>query len=299
MDDQADRSARFLVITARAGGATLPQTGNRAGCAAGHWLDTARPRGWLSDGLRLTDLAPPDGDPDRLLVSPGCRLIKDQTKVKVGMVDAAGIGPTYVKRYNAFSWRVRLSSLFVRSPALRALDGTRLLAEAGFRAAVPLAALEYRRWWLVEKSFFLTAEVTGAVPADQFWWDARGKSPRRALIAGLAGLFADLHRAGIYHGDLKDANVLVRREGDRIAYYLLDLEHVRRRRTLPSRRRIKNLVQLHRTLGRLATARENLLFLRAYLGDEGRSRSIRRTWWRRVCAAVRRKDLRHALRGTG
>ncbi len=257
------------------------------------------PRGWLSDGMRLSDLAPPDGDPDRLLASPRCRLIKDQTKVRVGLVDAAGIGPTYVKRYNAFSWRVRLGSFFVRSPALRALAGSRMLAQAGFRAAVPVAALEYRRWWLVEKSFFLTAEVTGAVPADQFWWAVRAQSPplRRAFVASIARLFAELHRAGIYHGDLKDANVLVRREGNDIACYLLDLEHVRRRRRVASRRRVKNLVQLHRTLGRLASVRENLLFLRAYLGEEGRNRRVRRAWWRRVCAAARRKDLRHALRG--
>lgn len=258
-----------------------------------------RPRGWMRAGLELAALAPPDGDPDRLLASPGCRLIKDQRKVKLGVVDAAGIGPTYVKRYNVPSWRTRLSSLFVRSPARRALDGSRLLAQAGFRAAAPLAALEYRRWGLVEKSFFLSAEVAGAVPADQFWWDARAKSPRlrRTFIAAIARLFAELHRAGIYHGDLKDANVLVRREGDAMACFLLDVEHVRRGRSVPRRRRVKNLVQLHRTLGRLATARENLLFLRAYLGDQGCSRSVRRAWWRRVSAAASRKDLRHALRG--
>jgi hypothetical protein len=63
------------------------------------------------------------------------------------------------------------------------------------------------------------------------------------------------------------------------------------------RRRVKNLVQLHRTLGRLASVRENLQFLRAYLGDAGRAHGQRRWWRRRVCAAVRRKDLQHLLRG--
>ena len=258
-----------------------------------------RARGWVRDGVRLVDVAPPDGDPDRLLAAPGCRLVKDQRKVTVGVIDAAGFGPTYVKRYNVSSWRARLASLFVRSPARRALAGSRILEQAGFRAAVPLAAVEYRRWGLVEKSFFLTAEVAGAVPADQFWWALRDETPRlrRAFIAAIARLFADLHRAGIYHGDLKDANVLVRRDDQSVVCYLLDLENVRRRRTLPRRRRVKNLVQLHRTLGRLATARDNLFFLRAYLGEQGRSRSARRAWWRRVCAAARRKDLRHALRG--
>jgi hypothetical protein len=276
--------------------------------AASFYVEAGGMRAWLRRGVDLAALAQPDGDPDRLLASAGCRLVKDQRKVTVGEVAASGdarLGETaatsiYVKRYNVFSWRVRLTSLVQHSPAFRAWEATMVLSAAGFRAPPPLAAVEYRRWWgSLEKSFFLTARVDGAVPADQYWWRLRRapQGARREFIAGLARLFACLHAAGVYHNDLKDANVLVRATSGGLAYYLLDLERVRRCAVVSMRRRVKNIVQLHRTLGRLATVRENLYFLHVYLGDGQAARGVRRRWRRRVCAAARRKDLYHVLRG--
>ena len=144
--------------------------------------------------------------------------------------------------------------------------------------------------------------MDGAVPADQYWWRLRRARPeaQQEFIVRLAHLFAALHAAGVYHNDLKDANILVEPDvNGHPIYYLLDLERVRRRAVVRTRRRVKNLVQLHRTLGRLASMRENLRFLRAYLGEAGREPGVRRRWRRRVCMAVQRKDFRHALRGGG
>jgi hypothetical protein len=266
-------------------------------------------RTWVAADVSLPALAPPDGDPDRLLADPACHLVKDQRKVTVGVIEgrlrSANSGPAsavYVKRYNVFSDRARWVSIVQRSPAVRAWAGTRILSDAGFGVAPALAAVEYRRWGMLERSFFLTARIDGAVPVDQHWWGLAQASrvKRRLFIAGLARLFAELHAARVYHADLKDANVLVRAESRGApAFFLLDLERVRRRRILSARRRIKNLVQLHRTLGRLASVRENLYFLRIYLGPIARDRETRRRWRRRVCAGARRKDLRHALRGFG
>ena len=262
-------------------------------------------RAWLPPDIRLSTLAPPDGDPDRLLRGPAAHVIKDQRKVTVGVAIVAGgftarrSSPIYVKRYNVFSARVRWISLWQPSPAFRAWRAARTLARAGFRTPAPLAAVEYRRRGMLTKSFFLTADVEGAVPADRYWWNLRQASARerRRFIAELAGLFAALHAAGVYHNDLKDANMLVRRGPAGYECYVLDLECVRRGRRVSHRRRVKNLVQLHRTLGRLANVRENLYFLRCYLGEDARDTQVRRRWRRAVCARARRKDLRHALRG--
>ncbi len=264
-------------------------------------------RTWLGRDVSLPVLAPPDGDPDRLLADPACQLVKQQRKVTVGVIethlDGGAAGATsavYVKRYNVFSERTRLASILQRSPALRAWRGTRILTDAGFGVAPALAAVEYRRWGMLERSFFLTARLDGAVPADQYWWGLTEapRRRRRVFMAGLARLFARLHAARIYHNDLKDANVLVRGNADGTCeFFLLDLERVWRPDILSMRRRVKNLVQLHRTLGRLASARENLYFLHSYLGPAARDRAARRWWRRRVCAAARWKDVQHALRG--
>jgi tRNA A-37 threonylcarbamoyl transferase component Bud32 len=263
-------------------------------------------RAWLQQDIRLSTLSPPDGDPDRLLRGPAAHVIKDQRKVMVGIASvvpgfAASRRPSsiYIKRYNVFSARVRWASLWKTSPAFRAWHAARALARAGFRTPEPVAAVEYRRRGMLTKSFFLTTGVEGAVPADQYWWDLRqAPAPeRRRFVAELAGLFAALHAAGVYHNDLKDANVLVRHGPAGHECYLLDLECVRRGPRVSRRRRVKNLVQLHRTLGRLANMRENLYFLRCYLGEDARETQVRRRWRRAVCARARRKDLRHALRG--
>ena len=47
---------------------------------------------------------------------------------------------------------------------------------------------------------------------------------RDRLLDAMAGLLVDLHRAGVYWGDCSLANTLFRRDGDRIAAYLVDAE---------------------------------------------------------------------------
>jgi hypothetical protein len=84
----------------------------------------------------------------------------------------------------------------------------------------------------------------------------------------VAGLFQKLHAQQIYHGDLKDANILVaaRCDSRSTELFLLDLDGVRRYTRLGQRRRIKNLVQLYRTLGRSVPPPQRLFFLKCYLG---------------------------------
>ena len=47
---------------------------------------------------------------------------------------------------------------------------------------------------------------------------------RDRLLDAMAGLLADLHRAGVYWGDCSLANTLFRRDGDTYAAYLVDAE---------------------------------------------------------------------------
>ena len=75
----------------------------------------------------------PDGDPDRLLTRPDCRIVKLQRKVMVGRVTTPA-GPLYVKRYTVHAWRVALGSL-----------GAAVAGAAGVRGGAALAALRLRR----------------------------------------------------------------------------------------------------------------------------------------------------------
>jgi len=251
-------------------------------------------RAWLAPGVRLADVAP-GGDPDRLLTRADCEIVKLQPKVAVGAL-ATPAGRLYVKRYNVFAWRVALASLWRRSPALGAWRAAHVLAARGFATPEALAAVELRRGGMLRKSFFVTREVPAARTADVCWQailaepdGPRRRTARRALARSLGDLFRRLHAAGVYHNDLKDVNVLVDGPAGEPRCVLLDLERVQTLRRVGRRRRVKNLMQLARTLGPQANATDRLRFLAAYLGPGG-SRAERRTWVDAVGRAAAKKD---------
>ena len=248
-------------------------------------------------------------DPDHLFTSPGCRIIKDQRKVKVAQIPLAIEGKSktvYLKRYNAFSWRYRVASLLLPSGASKSLTGAAILARSGIRTAPPLAALESRSWGMLSKSFFLSEEIEGGKTADAYWRDKLAVSPgragvqkRRRFLIKLGELFSLLHLKRVYHNDLKDANIIVSpadHGGENL--FLLDLEGIRICRHLSTRRRVKNLVQLNRTLGRNLSATQKLYLLKSYLGQDFLDNDKRKNWVHRILKASRRGDLR-SLRKMG
>ena len=247
-------------------------------------------------------------DPDLLLAGPVCRIIKDQRKIKVGLITMEiGGRPRgiYLKRYNVFSWRYRLGSLFAQSAALRSWAGAKILMRAGFHTGQPIAAIECRSWGMLTKSFYLSEEIVRGETVDAYWREeimpkkgTDGFRRRRDFLKGLARLFRSLHESNIYHNDLKDANILVSvgNQQREESFYLLDLEGIRGYRYLNRRRRIKNLVQLNRTMGMLLRRAEKLCWLKAYLGDIFFSRGERRKWIRGVQKMSARQDRRSSMK---
>jgi len=239
---------------------------------------------------------------DGLLKDPKCQLIKDQRKITVGRIKVSvggEIRSLYLKRYNAFSLRYKLMSLFSRSGAVRALRGAVLLAEAGIPSVLPLAGVEERFFGILQRSFFVTEEITGAKTSDAYWTedlrdraDGEGFKIRRSFLAELAALFHNLHARRTYHSDLKDANIMAlpgENQGP-VRFFLLDLEGVRRYRYLSRRRKIKNLMQLYRTLGRHLTRSQQLFFLNRYMENPSPSRKAVQDLIRCVINRARRLD---------
>lgn len=227
-------------------------------------------------------------DADRLFADASCKVIKDQRKIKVArlVVEINGkVQGVFIKRYNMYSWRHHLVSPLVKSGAFRALRGAAILRDAEIKTAVPVAAVENRRRRALDKSFFITEELAGGRTADAYWCQVlnglkgrEGMARRREFLVQLADLFRTLHEREIYHNDLKDANILVvsNWQADNLSLFLLDLEGVKRYVHLRLGRKVKNLVQINRTLGRYLRRPEKLLFLRAYMGRSFYDRKIRR-----------------------
>ncbi len=248
-------------------------------------------------------------DADGFFRDPGCEIVKDQKKIKVGRlaVQVAGARRAlYVKRYNAFSLRYKIGSPFALSGARRALRGAAILGAAKIATATPVAAVEHRSAGILQKSFFISEEIAGGATADRYWRETLRPIPgragfrrRRGFLGALAGLFRALHEQNIYHDDLKDANILAVGGAAVESFFLLDLEGVRRCARLSARRRIKNLVQLERTFGRGLGRSERLAFLKCYLGASFAERRFRRRTIAAVLAAAGRVDRAKARAARG
>ena len=243
-------------------------------------------------------------DADRLFEETGCEIIKDQRKIKIARIriNLGGQDRTiYLKRYNAFSWRIPLGSLFTRSGALKALRGAKILSNAGIGGAKAVAAVESRRWGMVTKSFFFTDEIARGKTIDAFWREnlvplgrREGFRRRRRFLRGLASLFRSLHGQRVYHGDLKDVNIIVvaGEPGQTDCFFLLDLEGIRRYGRLSRRRRVKNLVQLNRTFGRYVRSTDKMYFLKEYLAGAFSDRREKRRWAIQILGRSSRLDRR-------
>jgi serine/threonine protein kinase len=263
-------------------------------------------RGRLSIWIdrRFSDSAPLDriARVDELFQHPDCEIIKDQRKIKVGRLPLH-LGTesriVYVKLYNPFSWRYRLISLVSDSGAVRSLRGAAVLSQIKISTPRQVAAVEMRRWGMLSESYLITEEITGGKTVDAYWQEELlplggrdGYRRRRDFIKDLATLFRSLHEAQIYHNDLKDANIMfVPGDGGGPGrFFLLDLERVRCCRRLSERRRMKNLVQLNRTIGKFVRQSARLGFLKFYLGSLFKGRRLKRHWIESVLRHSRNLD---------
>jgi serine/threonine protein kinase len=217
------------------------------------------------------------------------------------------ITPVYVKQHNAL-FSHRLASLFCPSAARRSLRGTAIFLRDGFATARPIAAVEYRRWGVLIKSFYVTEEIKGAKPVADYWREnllrlrgSEGRVRRRAVLKKLAFSFKSLHEKKIYHNDLKAANILARQERSaaEVTLSFIDLQGVKRCFYVSKRRRVKNLAQINRSLGCYLSRTEKLTFLRAYVGHAGCDRYKWRPLVRSVIKETNRQMLREKSRHPG
>jgi hypothetical protein len=222
-------------------------------------------------------------DIHQLLDSSECTIIKDQKKTKVARTPLKYDGNTiecYVKQYKAFSLRKKFEGKILPSRISRAWRGAKLLLDRGIKTAEPIAAVEIRRLGLLRESHYISRAIPNAEISVHYFgtaFSARDSDSfrrKREFVRSLARFFRSLHEADIYHSDLKDYNIIVSNIGDPppFTFWLLDVECVGGFRGMETRRKLKNLVQINRTLGEKMKLTDRLAFLKEYLGVSERER---------------------------
>ena len=226
------------------------------------------------------------------------RILKKDARTTVTMM-SHNKQSVVVKHHEIDSWRHRADIIMHGSPARRSWRGARLLQTYGFSVPQPLAVVEKRTAGMVQESLYVS-EALPYPPLSTYWreqsagWSAQ---QRRMFLGWLAEFVQSFHAAGLYSGDLRDANLLVEESNDHTwRFCLVDLDRVKHEANMAQRRRIKNLVQLDRTLGQRVRLAERLFFLYRYLGSPLPPPRQRRRLIKKILSLRDRKDREYAKR---
>ena len=210
---------------------------------------------------------------DKLMSSPAFRMIKAEGKTRAGIL-ACNDGPAvFIKRSEVRSSLAGIYAAAAGSRASRALRGAKMLREAGFHCATPLAAMDVTRAGAVRTNYLVSEALEHAVILSHFALGREGAARhgyarRKTVSDALAVELRRLHDAGIYTRDLQETNLMVEQRDDALRFYFLDLEDFRRASVVSPRRRMLNLVHLDRSIGRFVSRAGRLDFMYAYLGRQ-------------------------------
>jgi hypothetical protein len=157
-----------------------------------------------------------------------------------------------------------LLNLFRKSRALKSWIAANGLIVRGLLTPQPLAMIEKRFGPILRENFYIcrwldAPELNTYITGRQ--WSAPDK---KQFIRSLAHTIARLHAQGIYHGDLKSNNILVRAQAASWDFFFIDLDRVYFSRSLTFQRRANNLAQINASVADVMTLRDRLRFFRIY-----------------------------------
>jgi len=195
--------------------------------------------------------------------------------------------PVYVKRYFSRSRLDFAKNLSRASRAKRAFEASLMLQDNGFDAPAVIGLFERRLGLFTIDNMLVTREVENAVSMPQLLRDICRRSDeealvhKRALIRAFAQTIGQMHSRGIFHGDLRLGNVLVVKEHENWRFYFIDNERTKKFRCLPSRLRLKNLVQINMFFHAISNT-DRVRFFKTYLSQNPSIASKQKKWSEKV-----------------
>lgn len=162
---------------------------------------------------------------------------------------------------------------FCHSPARKAWFAAHGLIAADVHTPKPIALIEEKRTGMIKRSFFITEGIFDCQPCYQYIRNTFGNrqkevafSVKRRFAVCLAASFKQIHDSGVYHGDLKESNIMVRELPDAWDFFYIDLDRVSFNKNITRRRKIKNLSQLNASVHNYFTRSDRLRFYKVYAG---------------------------------
>lgn len=195
---------------------------------------------------------------------------KNAPESAVTIINWPRVGAVCVKEIKSRGLGHGVKNIFRTSKGIRTFRNSKRLIDSGIRPAAVIALRRIIEFGLVKSEYIIMEKPERYVELDRHVtkriMDRRPKKEKRSLLYAFAGFLGQLHSKGIFHSDLKTCNIIVRADLDEPDFALLDYDDVIFYRSLPMRKRIKNLSQIFLSTPMDFNERDRLLFLRLY-GD--------------------------------
>ena len=201
-------------------------------------------------------------------------------------------GELYLKHFRDFAWKDRAKALVRGTRAQRSWRGGNLLRNLGFSTPAPIAVGESSSFLAPPVDFLLTEAAQGPrlkqLLKDGFEDELTKRGWRKGqFLKMLAVTIAELHRRGVYHGDLNPTNILVSPEGDLSLSTFCFIDNVRCRlmRRVPYRLRLRDLAGLNNPRLPSISNRDRLRFFslyRRHLGARDPKDMTKQIWERSI-----------------
>ncbi len=178
-----------------------------------------------------------------------------------------------------------IKNFFRGSRAYRSAKGHSLLAKNDFLAP-QLVLLGHKK----KHNFMVTVAVPNCISLASFLQNMPGWGAPMFWLAKtnqleqLGKLIGKMHAANIVHGDLLCGNLLLSGEQGKYKIYLIDNERTKHYFILPSKQRLKNLVQLNLFQCSTISKSDRMRFFNHYLSENPAIVPIKKYWIKKVLA---------------
>jgi tRNA A-37 threonylcarbamoyl transferase component Bud32 len=229
------------------------------------------------------------------------RLVKKDKKASVALVKTDHT-EICIKAYERLGFFGRIKAIFGRSRGHNSWRAAQGLSVRGFDVPRHLCLVIRRRLFIPQAVYLVTESMAPRLEMGRFIVRNLADGPRDAparFAASLGTLIGVLHRAGIYHRDLKSTNIAADNKGGDYSFAFLDLDSVAFSRSVSMTRRAKNLSQIYLSCPGVITAGARKVFFEAYISASAASggQGAKKTLARLVGDLVKGKDIRYVSDG--
>jgi serine/threonine protein kinase len=256
--------------------------------AGGSKLLLVKGKGWRDSYLKTIVLPFINGD-----VPPDSSKIASSHAADCWIVPAGNIS-VFVKFFHFRHFTDRFH-IVRKTRARRAWEGSILLEKSGFHTPELIAQVDVIKNLQIQKNFLITEYITPSLRVTEHIKTLAKKEPssedltrKRNFLTALGRLIGRLHNAGIYHGDLRSGNILMKHPDNAPLFYFIDNERNRYfSKGIPSRLREKNLTQINMIVTPQLTFSDRLRFFEAYIAENPELKPVTKDWVRRVFIKTR------------